>query len=89
MPTKAPDPEEAQVNADLTAVHAEKAAEAANQAEHELAEATRDDPKAKICPTCNVEMIQHPKGDGPKSRCWHCDTCGVCFKPDLSGPRYP
>lgn len=89
MPTKAPDPEEAQVNAELAAAHAEKAAEDAAKAERDLAEATKDNPKAKLCPTCNVEMVQHPKDGGVKSSCWHCNQCGTCWTPDLKGPRYP
>jgi ribosomal protein L37AE/L43A len=89
MPTKPVDPAEAQVNADLAAAHAEKAADEAEKAERKLAEATKDDPKAKLCPVCTVEMVQHEKNGGSKSGCWHCNTCGECWKPDLSGPRYP
>ena len=89
MPTKSPDPEVAQINADLAVAHAEKAADDAARAERKLAEATKEDPKAKLCPTCNIEMIMHEKNGGSKSGCWHCNTCGTCWKPDLSGPRYP
>lgn len=86
MPTK-PDAEEAQVNADLAATHAEKAADDAARADRQLAEATKEDPKAKLCPTCNGELIAHGYANSFKAGCHHCNTCGVCWAPGLKAPR--
>lgn len=72
--------EVAQVNADLAAAHAEHAVAEAAVAERELAEATKDDPKARLCPHCNAEMTKHSDADPIKAGCWHCSSCGCCFK---------
>ncbi len=87
MPTKAPDPEEAQLNADLAEAHAEKAAEDAAKAERDLAEATKDDPKAKLCPDCNGELVKHGDANPFKKGCYHCDQCGACWLPGLKEKR--
>ncbi len=88
MPTKTPpDPEEAQLNAELTAAHAEQAAEDAAKAERQLAEATKEDPKAKLCPTCNGELIAHGYDNAFKAGAYHCDVCGTCWAHDLKAPR--
>ena len=89
-PDKALQPEDvAQVNADLTAAHAEHAAEAAAAAERELAEVTKEDPKARLCPNCNGEMIQHGDATPIKAGAWHCNACGSCWAPGLKHLRYP
>ena len=73
-----PDPEVAAANAELAAAHAETAAEAAEKAERELAQATKEDPRAKLCPHDNAEMVKHPKDSPHHPGYWHCDTCGRC-----------
>ncbi len=87
MPTKTPDPEEAQINAELAVAHAEHAEEAAAVAERELAEATKEDPKAKLCPTCNGELVKHGDANPYKRGAYHCDKCGTCWAPGLKAPR--
>jgi hypothetical protein len=67
-----------QANAELTAAHAEAAAEAAAAAERELAEATKDNPKARLCPDDNTEMIRHSLNHPHHPGYWHCNTCGRC-----------
>lgn len=80
MPTKPIDPDEAQVNAELAVAHADKAVEYAAAAERNLAEATKEDPKAHLCPACNVEMIKHGPANPFKAGAWHCNTCGTCYR---------
>ena len=87
MPTKPLDPEEAQLNAELAVAHAEHAEEAAAKAERDLAEATKEDPKAKLCPTCNGELVKHSDASPHKKGAYHCDHCGVCWAPGLKEPR--
>ena len=72
------DPVPEQLNAELAAAHAEQAAEDAAAAERELAEASKSDPHARLCPHCNGEMVRH-EGDTPKAGAWHCSNCGGCW----------
>lgn len=86
MPAK-PDKETAELNAELAAAHAEAAAEAASQAERELAEATKEDPKARICPNCNSEMQRHAMDHPHHPGYWHClGGCGACLPPGFRNP---
>lgn len=74
------DLDEAKLAADVAAEHAAHAAEQAASAERDLAEASKDDPKARLCPHCNGEMVKHGDGNPAKAGAWHCDGCGCCFK---------
>lgn len=87
MPAKTPDPGEAQINAELATAHAEQAAEDAARAERQLAEATKDDPRAKLCPTCNGELVKHGDANPYKAGAYHCSGCGTCWAPGLKAPR--
>ena len=84
MPTK-PDPEEAQINADLTAAHAEHAAEDAAKAERDLAKA--EHPGESLCPNCNGPLIEHGDENPVKAGAKHCNACGICWAPGLKHPR--
>ena len=88
MPTKEPEEKSVEeVNAELAAAHAETAAENAAKAERALAEATKEDPKAKLCPTCNGELVKHGDENPFKAGCSHCNQCGTCWAPGLKHPR--
>lgn len=77
------DPEsvvEAELAAEVATEHAAKAADDAAHAERALAEATKEDPKAKLCPKCNSEMVRHSDANPFKAGAWHCDHCGICWR---------
>lgn len=42
------------------------------------------DPK---CPNCGGALVEHGPENPYKTGAWHCDACGICWAPDLSGPR--
>lgn len=71
------DPEEAKLNAELAAAHAEKAAEEAVEADLVAARAVAD---GRVCPHCHTEMTKHGDADPQKAGCWHCSACGCCFR---------
>jgi ribosomal protein L37AE/L43A len=90
MPSQKPDElvvEEAELNVELATAHAETAAEFKARAERELAEATKDDDQAKLCPNCNGEMVKHGPANPYKAGSWHCNQCGACWAPGLKHMR--
>lgn len=80
MPSPKPEKDVAELNAELAAEHAQSAADAAAQAERDLAEASKEDPKARLCPNCNGEMVKHGPENPHKAGAWHCSQCGGCWR---------
>lgn len=44
--------------------------------------------KAKTCPACKAELVQHGDENPFKAGAWHCNECGACWQPDLKAQRY-
>lgn len=78
---------EAQLAAEVSAQHAAEAAAQAAADDLAAKQATKEDPKAKLCPTCKSEMIRHGNENPFKAGCWHCNGCGSCWQPNLKQMR--
>jgi len=79
--------DEASLAAAVSAEHAIRAAEQAEKDAIAVAEATKEDPKARLCPTCHAEMIKHGPENPFTANSWHCNSCGSCWAPGLREQR--
>ncbi|HYW89252.1 MAG TPA: hypothetical protein VFB50_15885 [Chloroflexota bacterium] len=71
----------------MPAARPERAAAAAAEAP-EAAPAAEEKSKGATCPNCGQkDMAEHGPENPIKVGCWHCDTCGSCWQPDLSDVR--
>lgn len=72
----------------LTAqVSAERAANAAVQAEKDDIAAKRVAAGGPVCPNCHGELVKHSDSDPAKAGASHCNSCGTCWAPGLKEVR--
>lgn len=76
--------EEAELSAEVSAEHAEKAAD---QAEKDDLAAKRVAAGGPVCPNCHGELVKHGDENPAKAGASHCATCGACWAPGLKEMR--
>lgn len=86
LPPKMSTEDEAALAAQVSAEHAEKAAE---QADKDDLAAKRAEAGAPVCPNCHGELVKHGDENRHKAGASHCNSCGACWKPGLHEQRYP
>lgn len=72
--------QEAELAAQVSAEHAEKAQQ---QADKDDLAAKRADAGGPVCPNCRGELIKHDDANPFKAGASHCNTCGACWAPGL------
>jgi ribosomal protein L37AE/L43A len=66
--------------AEESAARAEEAIEQADADAVAAAEASKENPRNRLCPHCRTEMTRHNADNPFKAGAWHCNGCGCCFK---------